>query len=132
MAKKPTRSEGAWGIDIGQFALKALRCTKVDGEIVADDFEYIEYSKILSQPEADRNQLIEEAISTFLERNDTTGDKIAITVPGQDGLTKFFKPPPSDIKKLPSIVEYEAQQQIPFDLTEVVWTYQKMSGSQQD
>ena len=132
MAKKPTRSEGVWGIDIGQFALKALRCTKVDGEIVADDFEYIEYSKILSQPEADRNQLIEEAISTFLERNDTTGDKIAITVPGQDGLTKFFKPPPSDIKKLPSIVEYEAQQQIPFDLTEVVWTYQKMSGSQQD
>ncbi len=132
MAKKPTRSEGVWGIDIGQFALKALRCTKVDDEIVADDFEYIEYAKILSQPEADRNQLIEEAISTFLERNDTTGDKIAITVPGQDGLTKFFKPPPSDIKKLPSIVEYEAQQQIPFDLAEVVWTYQKMSGSQQD
>ena len=132
MANKSTRAEGVWGIDIGQFALKALRCTKVDNEIVADDFEYIEYSKILSQPEADRDQLIDEAIATFLERNDTTGDRIAITVPGQDGLTKFFKPPPSDIKKLPSIVQYEAQQQIPFDLNEVIWTYQKMSGSQQE
>ena len=131
MAKK-TRLEGVWGIDIGQFALKALRCTRVDDEIIANEFDYIEYSKILSQPEADRDQLIAEAISTFLDRNETTDDMLAITVPGQDGLTKFFKPPPSDIKKLPSIVEYEAQQQIPFDLSEVIWTYQKMSGSQQE
>lgn len=129
---KQTRAEGVWGVDIGQFALKALRCIKVDDEIVAEDFEYIEYSKILSQPEADRDQLISEAVTTFLDRNDTTGDRIAITVPGQDGLTKFFKPPPSDIKKLPNIVAYEAQQQIPFELSEVIWTYQKMSGSQQE
>ena len=133
MAKGKAKSETVWGIDIGQFALKALRCTRnPDGEISADSFDYIEYPKILSQPEADRDELIKDALETFLERNEVQEDRVAVTVSGQDGLTKFFKPPPSDIKKLPSIVEFEAQQQIPFELNEVIWTYQKMSGSQQE
>ena len=50
MAKKPNY---VWGIDIGQCGLKALRCLEEDGQIVADAFDYIEYPKILSQPEAD-------------------------------------------------------------------------------
>ena len=49
------KANAVWGIDIGQCALKALRCTLgADGvTIVADKFDFIEYPKILSQPEAD-------------------------------------------------------------------------------
>ena len=90
-----------WGIDIGQAALKALRCTVEDGQVVADAFDYIEYPKILSQPEAEPEQLIREALETFLSRNEISRkeDKVAISVPGQSGLAKFFKPPPVDSKK---------------------------------
>ena len=45
-------SSSVWGIEIGQSALKALRCTLKDGEVIADAFDFIEYPKILSQPEA--------------------------------------------------------------------------------
>ncbi len=57
MAKKTS----VWGIEIGQSAIKALRC-RIDGDtIVAEAFDYIEYPKILSQPEAEPEVMVREA-----------------------------------------------------------------------
>ncbi|MDP6555416.1 MAG: pilus assembly protein PilM, partial [Pirellulaceae bacterium] len=125
MAKKPNY---VWGIDIGQCGLKALRCVEEDGQVVADAFDYIEYPKILSQPEADPEALVQEALEQFLSRNEVVDAKVAISVPGQSGLAKFFKPPPVDVKRIPDIVQYEAKQQIPFALEEVIWDFQQMAG----
>ena len=122
-------ANGVWGIDVGQSALKALRCTAdSDGNIIADACDFIEYPKILSQPEADPAQLVRDALAQFLSRNDLKNDKVAISVAGQNGLARFFKPPPVDAKKIPDIVKYEARQQIPFALEDVVWDYQQMPG----
>ena len=90
------KSESFWGLDIGQSALKALRCRAGDdGEhIIAEAFDFIEYPKILSQPDADPEELVRQALTTFLERNDTKGCRVAIAVPGQAGLVKFIKLPP--------------------------------------
>jgi type IV pilus assembly protein PilM len=122
-------SNSVWGIEIGQSALKALRCSLKNGEVVAEAFDYIEYPKILSQPEANPEELIAEALGKFLERNDSSRVKVCLSVPGQSGLAKFFKPPPVEVKKVADIVRYEARQQIPFDLNDVVWDYQMMPGS---
>ncbi len=122
-------SAPVWGIEIGQSALKALRCSVVDGEVVASAFDFIEYPKILSQPEAVPEELIADAISQLLERNDSFNERVCISVPGQSGLAKFFKPPPVEVKKIADIVRYEARQQIPFDLADVVWDFQMMPGS---
>lgn len=122
-------SSSVWGIEIGQTALKALRCSMVDGEPVADAFDFLEYPKILSQPEAVAEELIADALQQLLERNDAIRDKVCISVPGQSGLAKFFKPPPVEVKKVADIVRYEARQQIPFDLADVVWDFQMMPGS---
>lgn len=119
---------GVWGIDIGQAAFKALRCQLIDGQLVADAFDYIEYPKILSQPEAEPEKMVQDAIEQFLGRNDVKGYKVALAVPGQSGLAKFFKPPPVDAKKIPEIVKYEARQQIPFALEDVIWDFQQMGG----
>ena len=120
------KNVGVWGIDIGQCALKAMRCTLEGDQVVADAFDYIEYPKILTQPEANPEELIQEAMEQFLSRNSLAGDLVAMSVPGQSGLAKFFKPPPVDAKKIPDLVKYEARQQIPFDLSEVIWDYQQM------
>ncbi|MCA9134686.1 MAG: pilus assembly protein PilM, partial [Planctomycetales bacterium] len=119
-----------WGIEIGQSALKALRC-RLDGEqVIAEAFDYIEYPKILSQPESDPETLVREALETFVNRNDLKKTTVALSVPGQSGLAKFFKPPPVELKKIPDIVKYEARQQIPFELSDVVWDYQLMLGGE--
>jgi type IV pilus assembly protein PilM len=122
-------SGGIWGIDIGQCALKALRCTVGPGDVVvADAFDYIEYPKILNQPEADPKAMVQEALTQFLSRNKVKGDKLAMCVSGQSGLARFFKPPPVDAKKLPELVKYEARNQIPFALEDVIWDWQMMGG----
>jgi type IV pilus assembly protein PilM len=125
------KSVAVWGIDIGRCALKALRC-RLDGDaVVADGFDYIEYPKLLSQPEADAPQLVKEALEQFLTRNSVKNDKVAISVSGESGLARYFKPPPVDVKKISDIVKYEAKQQIPFALEDVVWDYQRMAGGQE-
>src|SRR5438128_320889 len=125
------KSVAVWGIDIGRCALKALRC-RLDGDnVVADGFDYIEYPKLLTQPEADAPQLVKEAIEQFLSRNSVRGDKVCISVAGESGLARYFKPPPVDVKKLADIVKYEARQQIPFALEDVIWDYQRMPGSKE-
>ena len=123
-------SQSVWGVEVGQTALKALQCKLEDGRAVATAFDYIEYPKILSQPEAVAEELIHDALQQFLERNESAfTDKICVSVPGQSGLAKFFKPPPVEVKKISDIVRYEAKQQIPFDLADVIWDYQMMPGS---
>ncbi len=125
------KSKKAWGIDVGQVALKALRChVHDDGKtIVADAFDYIEYPKILSQPDADAEELVREALEQFLSRNEVKGDFVAISVPGQAGLSRFFKPPPVNEKTLPDIVKFEVKQQIPFPIEDVIWDWQAMGGT---
>jgi len=121
----------AWGIDIGQCGLKALRCRLHDEDptkVVADAFDYIEYPKILTQPEADPEQLVQDALKLFLSRNSVTGDKVVVSASGQSGLARFIKLPPVETKRIPDIVRYEAKQQIPFDLEDVIWDYQRMGG----
>lgn len=124
------KTRAVWGIDIGQCALKALRCNIDEtGKVVADAYDHIAYPKILSQQDADPVELVKEALEQFLSRNELRGDKVAISVSGQAGLSRFFKPPPVDAKTLPEIVRYEAKQQIPFPLEDVIWDFQQIGGT---
>ncbi len=128
------KSNAVWGIDIGQCALKALRCVPSGdaNTITADAFDFIEYPKILSQPEADPVELVHDAIVQFLSRNKVKDDQVAISVPGQAGLARFIKLPPVESKKIPDIVRYEARQQIPFALEDVVFDWQQMAGGSEE
>jgi len=118
-------AQAIWGIDLGRCALKAIKLRVVAEdrvEIVASD--YVEHPKILSQPDADRHELIRAALEKFLSRNDLSKDDAVVSVPGQHTLARFTKLPPVAPKRIPDIVRYEADQQIPFDMDEVIWDYQ--------
>ena len=115
----PPRS--VWGIDIGQCVLKALKLSSVEGQLQVEAFDVIEHPKILSQPDVDAGALIRSSLEQFLSRNNVTGSLIAVSVPGQSSFTRFVKLPPVDTKKIPDIVRYEAEQQIPFPIADVIW-----------
>jgi len=126
--------QSVWAIDIGQAALKALKLVpgEAPDQVVAEAFDYIEYPKILSQPDAEPEELVREALATFTDRNEVKGSRVAIAVPGQAGLVKFIKLPPVEKKRIPDIVKFEAKQQIPFALDEVVWAYQQIGEDEAD
>ncbi|MEX2288229.1 MAG: type IV pilus assembly protein PilM [Planctomycetaceae bacterium] len=127
-------NRGVWGIDIGQAGLKAIRLRREEGSdrVIADAFDYVQHPKILSQPDAIPEQLIPQALEKFLERNDVKRDKIAISVSGQNALARFIQLPPVEASKISEIVKYEARQQIPFALDDVIWDYQKLGGGVED
>ena len=113
-----------WALDIGQCALKALKLQNIEGELQVDAFEIIEHAHILSEPDVDRRQLIRASLETFLSRNSIGGSTLAVAVPGQSSLTRFVKLPPVETKKIPDIVRFEAEQQIPFPIEDVIWRWQ--------
>ncbi len=119
---------GAWGVDIGQAGLKAIRLQINDAteQVVATAFDYIAHPKILSQPDAIPEELIAQALEKFLKQNDIENDLLAISVPGQSALARFIQLPPVEASKVSEIVKYEARQQIPFALEDVVWDYQTL------
>ncbi|MBL8881046.1 MAG: pilus assembly protein PilM [Phycisphaerales bacterium] len=117
--------KAVWGIDIGQCGLKAIKLRAAgDGKVEVAAFDIIEHAKILSQPDADPDEMIKAALEKFVQRNEWQGDDFVIGVPGQQTFARFTKLPPADPKKIPDLVRYEAGQQIPFDMDDVVWDYQ--------
>lgn len=121
---------GVWGIDIGLAGLKAIRLVYAEAakQVLATAFDYVPHPKILSQPDANPDELIAQALDTFLSRNPLRGDGVAISVPGQTALARFIQLPPVEASKVVEIVKYEARQQIPFALEEVIWDYQPLGG----
>src|SRR5256714_622751 len=115
----------AWGIDIGNRALKATRLIRdANNQLRIDDFEVIEHEQILSQAGDNRESLIQTALANFAQRQTFKGGAVAIGVSGQASFARFIKLPPVEPKKIPEIVRFEAIQQIPFPLDEVEWAYQ--------
>src|SRR3954453_3430365 len=54
---------------------------------------------------------------------------INLCAPGFHTFSKFVKLPPVDTSKVTQIIQYEAQQNVPFPLEEVVWDYQILGAA---
>ena len=121
-------SGAVWGIDVGQCALKALRCRADDDPKKSSPMRSTTSSirRFSASPAPSPSNLIGDALKQFLSRNTVLGDRVAVSVSGQAGLARFIKLPPVEAKKIPDIVRYEARQQIPFDLNDVIWDYQRI------
>jgi type IV pilus assembly protein PilM len=124
-----SKAQGVWAIDIGTCSLKALRLRLSDEGIEVVGFDYLEHEKILSASEistGDKHNAIAATLRQFLSRNDVGKEEVAISIAGQNSFARFIKLPPVEPKKIPEIVQFEAIQQIPFDINEVEWDWQKM------
>jgi type IV pilus assembly protein PilM len=114
----------AWGIDIGNRALKAIKLVREGDALRMEDVEVIEHEQVLSNSGDNRESLIQTALANFTQRHSTKGAVVAIGVSGQSSFARFIKLPPVEEKKIPEIVKFEAIQQIPFPLDQVEWSYQ--------
>ncbi len=74
--------------------------------------------------EAAREGVIKKALQTLLTEEEFASRDILVCAPGFHAFSKFVKLPPVDSSKVTQIIQYEAQQNVPFPLEEVVWDYQ--------
>ena len=112
----------AWGLDIGEATVKAVkvRRTQAGAEILA--FDSIERS-LPSEDTGDKDYHLRNAVSALAERNAFGRTPVIVSIP-EPAFSRFIPLPPVDKSRIPEVVRYEARQQIPFPIEEVVWDYQ--------
>jgi len=81
---------------------------------------------LLGSQDAAREGLLKKAFAELVAERPISGKLANVCAPGYQVFNKFVKLPPVDSSKAAQIIQYEAQQNIPFPLSEVVWDYQKV------
>jgi type IV pilus assembly protein PilM len=79
--------------------------------------------------ESTREAAILKALQEVLSEKSFGSKQINVCAPGFHVFSKFVKLPPVDTSKVTQIIRYEAQQNVPFPLDEVVWDYQILGTS---
>src|SRR5580698_7875648 len=79
--------------------------------------------------DATREATILKILKETLTESGLKARNINVCAPGFQVFSKFVKLPPVDANKVTQIIQYEAQQNVPFPLAEVVWDYQIMGSS---
>src|SRR6266566_3762733 len=74
--------------------------------------------------ESTREAAMTLALPELLSEKSFGSKVINLCAPGFHTFSKFVKLPPVDTSKVTQIIQYEAQQNVPFPLEEVVWDYQ--------
>src|ERR1700744_986710 len=74
--------------------------------------------------EATREATILKALQGLISEKGVKAKDCNVCAPGFHVFSKFVKLPPVEQSKVTQIIQYEAQQNVPFPLSEVVWDYQ--------
>ena len=100
------------------------------GGLVLNNFKHTE---LMADPAADatRSSQIKIAITEMLHGLGIKGGPVNYSVPPQAVFTRFVKLPPVDREKVEQMITFEAQQNVPFPIDEVVWDHQ-LVGSGKD
>lgn len=117
----------AWGIDIGESAVKAVKLRRTGDSVVIQDYRTVPCE---SRPDAaqgsDKEFRIRNALATLQREVKLAGATIAVSMPGRDVFPRFITLPPVEKKRIPELVRYEARTQMPFPIDEVIWDYQPL------
>jgi len=81
------------------------------------------------QSEGDRYTYITSTLREMLMDSGIKPGPVLVTVAGQSVFSRFVRLPPTDREKVYQIILYEAQQNVPFPIEEVVWDYQLIGSA---
>ena len=79
--------------------------------------------------ETAREAIIQKALQDTITEKGVKARTVNVCAPGFHVFSKFVKLPPVDAGKVTQIIQYEAQQNVPFPLEEVVWDYQILGST---
>lgn len=118
------------GIDVGNNTLKIVELEKSGNSVLLKNY-HIESLRDVALLESDgtKERVILQKIERFLKDRKIKTDKVNIAISSHSVFTRLVKLPSVDKNKLEQIVKYEAQQQIPFPIDEVVWSYQLLDAA---
>lgn len=126
MAKTPILT-----LDIGSHSLKLAEFVDVKGGLEMTRYAVSDLG-VDPQSDADRSQYIITTIHDLIRESGCKPGPVQVAISGHAVFSRFVKLPPVEPEKVYQIIQYEAQQNVPFPMNEVVWDYQLISGASGD
>ncbi len=125
-------SERILALDIGASTVKVgeFQASKGQG-LRLTNFNFADLG-IDPEHEENRKALIVSTVRNVVREKNIKATNVIFSVSGQSVFTRFVKLPPVDQSKVAQIIQYEAQQNVPFPIDEVIWDYQLLAKNAQD
>jgi len=122
------KQERILALDIGASGLKMAEFTALkSGGVELTNFGVASLGMDPHSDE-DRGTYITATIKEIMQDQAMKPGPVLLSVSGQSVFSRFVKLPPVDKDKVFKIIQYEAQQNVPFPMDEVVWDYQLIGG----
>lgn len=122
-------SKSFLAVDFGAATLKVAEMAPSDG----GGLKLIRYGMkalgLAGSQDAAREGAIKKALAELLVEGGFASKDVNLCAPGFQVFSKFVKLPPVDTSKIRQIIQYEAQQNVPFPLPETAWDYQILGNS---
>lgn len=124
------RAERILAIDIGATSIKIGEFEYSGREAVTlANFAYREYEEELT--DSSRSVVVAGLLRQMIVENNFVARRVLLSISGQSAFTRFVRLPPfsDDQTRIRQIVEFEARQNVPFPMDEVIWDYQLVAGT---
>jgi type IV pilus assembly protein PilM len=120
-----TLASRAWGIDLGRSAVKGVLLTLTDDGAAILDADSVALEGPPPDPAQDpiRDSRLWKALHTFQDKHNLRNVEVCLAIPAQNTLVRDLTVARVSGRKLEQMVRYEASNEIPFVLDEVVWDY---------
>jgi type IV pilus assembly protein PilM len=116
--------KGVWGIDVSKYSAKVVRLEGADDDLTLTHQGVFPYDGAGSGDAADLDAQIKDTLAQVKSSYKITTEPVIFSLPSHSTFNRLIKLPPVDESKIPEIVKYEAQSQIPFNIDEVLWDHQ--------
>ncbi len=111
------------GIDLGSNCIKVVELKAAKAEMFLKRAGLIHLQDEPDFSPLQKSQLLVKKLAKLLGAINIKNASIITSVSGQSVLIRLIKLPPIPEGKIDQVIRYEAQQQVPFSLDEVVWDY---------
>jgi len=110
----------AWGLDIGRRVIKACRLRALKEGLELDAVSTVQLPDAADDAAVDEVQ--RRAVESLVAQHGMV-EPVLVAIPGHTTFSKVIRVQAADRQKLASNMRFEAQHNIPFPLTDVVWDY---------
>ena len=118
-----------WGLDVGHSSIKAVRLERAGSVAELTNFDIIDIEP--GEDDNTRPDRVQVAFEELLKRRRFGQEPVLVAVPGNQTFFRPFGLPQVAASKLPEIVRFEARQQIPFPINEVIWDFKTIAKGEE-
>lgn len=113
-------------LNLGSQRLSGAIFGKSGGDLVLKKYEFLDMS---GDPTVDVSRVpqLNVGIQELVSRLKIKGSQVNFAVAGHTVFSRFVKLPPVQGDRMDQIVEFEARQNVPFPINEVIWDYEIVS-----